>query len=349
MWLVGSLNGRGWEQVWPLAVALGVLLPLTLAPRAARSTSLALGDDVARSARRRRRAHAAGLLAVAASLTGVAVAAAGPIGFVAFIAPHLARRLAGRTGAACCSPPRLRRAARDGRRPRRAPAVRADRDPGRDRHVVIAAPYFLLLLHRASRLGARVTRAAGGRGLTLGYGGRRVVDGPRLACRAGQSPRSSAPTAAASRPCCAPSPGSCAPRAGAVLLDGRRSPELPTREVARRLGLLPQSPVAPEGLTVEDLVARGRYPHQGLLRQWSRDDETPSRRRSPRPTPRACAPAARRALRRPAPAGLDRDGARAGHRDPAARRADDVPRPRPPGRGARPARPASTPSTAAPS
>jgi iron complex transport system ATP-binding protein len=48
---------------------------------------------------------------------------------------------------------------------------------------------------------------------------------------------------------------------------------MPTREVAKRLGLLPQAPVAPEGLTVEDLVARGRHPHQSFLRQWSREDQ----------------------------------------------------------------------------
>jgi iron complex transport system ATP-binding protein len=63
------------------------------------------------------------------------------------------------------------------------------------------------------------------------------------------------------------------PRAGEVLLDGRRIDRLPTREVARTLGLLPQTPVAPEGLTVADLVARGRHPHQAWFRQWSRDDE----------------------------------------------------------------------------
>ena len=63
------------------------------------------------------------------------------------------------------------------------------------------------------------------------------------------------------------------PRAGEVLLDGERIDRLPTREVARILGLLPQSPVAPEGLTVADLVARGRHPHQAWFRQWSRDDE----------------------------------------------------------------------------
>jgi len=64
------------------------------------------------------------------------------------------------------------------------------------------------------------------------------------------------------------------PKHGAVHLDGQLIRALPSKEVARRLGLLPQTPIAPDGITVADLVARGRYPHQGLLRQWSRDDET---------------------------------------------------------------------------
>nr|QEO73691.1 ABC transporter ATP-binding protein [uncultured bacterium] len=64
-----------------------------------------------------------------------------------------------------------------------------------------------------------------------------------------------------------------APKAGAVYLDGEAIRSLPSKEVARRLGLLPQSSSAPEAITVADLVARGRYPHQRLLRQWSRDDE----------------------------------------------------------------------------
>ncbi|WP_237323142.1 ABC transporter ATP-binding protein [Streptomyces sp. JJ36] len=63
------------------------------------------------------------------------------------------------------------------------------------------------------------------------------------------------------------------PAAGAVLLDGEDIATLPARRVARTLGLLPQSSIAPDGITVADLVARGRYPHQGLLHQWSREDE----------------------------------------------------------------------------
>lgn len=63
------------------------------------------------------------------------------------------------------------------------------------------------------------------------------------------------------------------PRAGAVILDGESIHRQPTKQVAKRLGLLPQSPSTPEGMTVEDLVARGRFPHQGMFRQWSAADE----------------------------------------------------------------------------
>ncbi|MFI9820564.1 ABC transporter ATP-binding protein [Streptomyces sp. NPDC052013] len=63
------------------------------------------------------------------------------------------------------------------------------------------------------------------------------------------------------------------PRAGAVHLDGRSVHSMPTRALAQRLGILPQSPVAPEGLTVVDLVGRGRSPHQTWWRQWSSADE----------------------------------------------------------------------------
>lgn len=64
-----------------------------------------------------------------------------------------------------------------------------------------------------------------------------------------------------------------APRRGAAYLDGRAIHKLPTRELARRMGILPQSPVAPEGLTVRELVAQGRYPHQVWFQQWSAADE----------------------------------------------------------------------------
>jgi iron complex transport system ATP-binding protein len=63
------------------------------------------------------------------------------------------------------------------------------------------------------------------------------------------------------------------PRLGVVLLDGDEIHRQPTRVVAQRLGMLPQQPVAPDGIVVADLVARGRHPHQRWFRQWSVTDE----------------------------------------------------------------------------
>lgn len=63
-----------------------------------------------------------------------------------------------------------------------------------------------------------------------------------------------------------------APVSGAVYLDGVAISTLPTKKVATKLGLLPQSPSTPEGITVEDLVARGRFPHQRLFQQWRVED-----------------------------------------------------------------------------
>ncbi|MFD5766082.1 ABC transporter ATP-binding protein [Streptomyces sp. NPDC127049] len=63
------------------------------------------------------------------------------------------------------------------------------------------------------------------------------------------------------------------PSAGRFVLDGRDITSYRTKEVARRVGLLPQSSIAPDGITVAELVARGRYPHQGFVRQWTEEDE----------------------------------------------------------------------------
>lgn len=64
-----------------------------------------------------------------------------------------------------------------------------------------------------------------------------------------------------------------APSAGQVILDGRSIRQYKAKEVARRIGLLPQTSIAPDGITVIDLVSRGRFPHQSFLRQWTEADE----------------------------------------------------------------------------
>ena len=63
------------------------------------------------------------------------------------------------------------------------------------------------------------------------------------------------------------------PLGGCVRLDGQAIHQMPTKTVSLQLGILPQSPLTPEGLTVFELVSRGRYPWQGLMRQWSEADE----------------------------------------------------------------------------
>ena len=63
------------------------------------------------------------------------------------------------------------------------------------------------------------------------------------------------------------------PKSGTVYLDGKDISRLKAKTVAKKLGMLPQSPTAPEGLTVRDLVAMGRYPYQSWMQQWSKEDE----------------------------------------------------------------------------
>ena len=116
------------------------------------------------------------------------------------------------------------------------------------------------------------------RDLSLGYAGRPVVRGLDLAVAPGRVTMVVGANACGKSTLLRGLARLLRPEGGAVLLDGRALAEQPTREVAKVLGLLPQSPVAPEGVTVADLVRRGRHPHQGWLRSWSaRDDEAVAR------------------------------------------------------------------------
>jgi iron complex transport system ATP-binding protein len=109
--------------------------------------------------------------------------------------------------------------------------------------------------------------------LSLGYGDVPVVDGLSLDIPTGQVTVIVGANACGKSTLLRGLARLLRPVAGTVLLDGQDIHRLPTREVATRLGILPQQPVAPEGLTVEDLVARGRHPHQRWFRQWSTSDE----------------------------------------------------------------------------
>ncbi|GLZ42637.1 ABC transporter ATP-binding protein [Actinokineospora sp. NBRC 105648] len=110
-------------------------------------------------------------------------------------------------------------------------------------------------------------------GLTLGYDGRVVADGLEVAIPDGSFTAIVGPNACGKSTLLKAFARVLRPNGGSVYLDGELIASYRSKEVARRLGLLPQTSTAPSGITVGDLVARGRYPHQGLLRQWSADDE----------------------------------------------------------------------------
>ncbi|SDK32775.1 iron complex transport system ATP-binding protein [Actinopolyspora mzabensis] len=112
------------------------------------------------------------------------------------------------------------------------------------------------------------------RDLSLGYGERVVVDGLDLDVVDGTITGVIGPNGCGKSTLLRALGRLLRPKRGSVLLDGEPIHRMSTKEVARRLGLLPQSPVAPEGLCVADLVARGRHPHQSWYRQWSGEDES---------------------------------------------------------------------------
>jgi iron complex transport system ATP-binding protein len=112
-----------------------------------------------------------------------------------------------------------------------------------------------------------------GRALALGYDTRRVIDGLDVRIAEGRVTAVVGPNACGKSTLLRGLGRLLRPTTGTVLLDGRDIHTLSTREVATRLGVLPQQPIAPDGITVGDLVGRGRHPHQRWLRQWSPEDE----------------------------------------------------------------------------
>lgn len=110
--------------------------------------------------------------------------------------------------------------------------------------------------------------------ISVGYGDRIIIDGLDLEIHTGVITTVIGPNGCGKSTLLRTLGRLLSPREGRVTLDGKAIAGMKTREVARTLGMLPQSPIAPEGLTVADLVARGRHPHQSWIRQWSRDDES---------------------------------------------------------------------------
>lgn len=153
VWLTGSLNGRGWEHVRPMALALVVLVPVALG-LARHLRVLELGDETARGLGARVEGIRAALLLTGVALAAVGTAAAGPIGFVALVSPQIARRLVGERSlallpAGACGALVVITADLVGRRvfaPTELPVGVIT--------AIVGAPYLLYLLARANKIGS---------------------------------------------------------------------------------------------------------------------------------------------------------------------------------------------------
>ncbi|MFC0681181.1 ABC transporter ATP-binding protein [Lysobacter korlensis] len=110
-------------------------------------------------------------------------------------------------------------------------------------------------------------------GLALGYDGASIVEGLDLTLATGRVTVIVGANASGKSTLLRGLARLLRPRDGRVLLDGTDLAKLPSKEVAAVLGLLPQQPIAPDGITVGELVGRGRYPHQGWFRQWTSQDD----------------------------------------------------------------------------
>ena len=273
-WLLGSLNGRGWEDVVAAARRCSRCSRPRSSPPAAPLRALELGDDAAHGLGAARRARAA--------RAGRARRRA-----------RLGRRRS-RSGRSCSSRSRRRRSRAGSRAPPEPTLVCSaltgavlvlGADIAAQRLVPVDAAARRRHDRRVRRALPRVAAGApmeGGarmsgpsplraRDVTLAYDGHVVAARPlgRRSPRAA-SPRSSGPNACGKSTLLRALVRMLKPRDRARCCStARRSRSLPTKQVARRLGLLPQSSTAPDGITVADLVARGRHPHQTLLRQWS--------------------------------------------------------------------------------
>jgi iron complex transport system ATP-binding protein len=267
-WLTGTVGQSGSTEVDVLLVALAVLVPLSVVLRRWLRT-LELGDDTARTLGTRTEAARLALILVGVVLTGLATAVAGPLVFVALVAGPVADRLLGSAAGGLLA----------------AGAVGA---------VLVLASDYVAVNHAAAhrrghrRGGRAVPPVAAGhheqgnpvmtgrlsaRGLSLGYAERDVVKDLDVDILDGRLTAIVGANACGKSTLLRGMARLLRPRSGQVLLDGAPITQTASREVARVLGLLPQTPVAPDRITVGDLVSRGRHPHQGWFRQWTPADE----------------------------------------------------------------------------
>lgn len=290
IWLTGSVYGASWTDVYTIIPVILLVVPLAL--WLARSLNAQeFGDDLATGLGVTVERHRFALLLCSVLLAGFAVAVAGTLGFAGLIAPHIARKLAGRmfgglllvsalTGALLVFGADL--VGRTAFLPLDVPAGVFTAG--------IGAPFFLYLLFKNRNQfncvqksgwlfeqpheeGGETVSILEAKDLTISYGTEPVIDNLNLAIPKGKITVLIGSNGCGKSTLLRTIARLLRPRSGTVLLNGEEIAKLPAKEVSRRMAILPQGPSAPEGLTVSQLVRQGRYPHQSWLKQWSREDE----------------------------------------------------------------------------
>ena len=267
LWNAGSLNGLTWAKTSPSAPII-ILMLIAAALLVRRMRLLEMGDDTACALGVSVERSRLLMMLVAVVLTAAATALAGPISFIALVAPHIARRISGTarwglTQAALCGALLLLAAdlcavSTSGWRRYRQPRW--------------YLPYRLVNSGVSQKMTESVARLRGEQ-LTLGYGKYTVAENLTVEIPDGHFTAIIGPNGCGKSTLLRTLSRLMTPAHGHVWLDGEHIQHYASKEVARRIGLLAQNATTPGDITVQELVARGRYPHQPLFTRWRKEDE----------------------------------------------------------------------------
>ena len=273
LWNAGSLNGLTWAKTSPSAPII-ILMLIAAALLVRRMRLLEMGDDTACALGVSVERSRLLMMLVAVVLTAAATALAGPISFIALVAPHIARRISGTarwglTQAALCGALLLLVAdlcAQQLFMPYQLPVGVVT--------VSLGGIYLIVLLIQESRkkMTESVARLRGEQ-LTLGYGKYTVAENLTVEIPDGHFTAIIGPNGCGKSTLLRTLSRLMTPAHGHVWLDGEHIQHYASKEVARRIGLLAQNATTPGDITVQELVARGRYPHQPLFTRWRKEDE----------------------------------------------------------------------------
>ena len=271
-WMAGTLAAADWKSIRLLLPCCAVLIPIACS-RARVLNVFALGDNVAASLGVSVQRERMFLLTVATVLTSACVAIGGHIAFLGLVAPHLARRVIGQNHILL-----FPTAARCG-------AILLVAGDSLGRHLFAPSKYPPAYLSESWAESISCTSSQPpeaettvmiqlhSENLALAYDENEVIRDLSLSIPSQQITALVGPNGSGKSTLLRGLARLMKPERGAVYLDGQAIHQMPTREVARQLAVLPQRPEAPDGLVVRELVAFGRFPYQGFLGIATEEDD----------------------------------------------------------------------------